>query len=72
LKVRFDKKSLNITSQRFNPFNFSIYGIDVKAEKNENQVDPFQMLENLAAKRKPGEDVTYAEDVRVMQSMINK
>lgn len=72
MKVSFDKQSLNITSKRFNPFNFSIYGIDVKAEKRENQVDPFMMLENLAAAKKPGEDSNAIDNVRAMRSVLNR
>ncbi|MFZ5988379.1 MAG: hypothetical protein ACOYWZ_14810 [Bacillota bacterium] len=72
MKINFDKQSLNITSKRFNPFNFSIYGIDVKSEKTEGSVDPFKMLETLASAKKPGEDVAVVDKLTAMRSVLNK
>lgn len=75
LKINFDKQNLNITSKRFNPFNFSIYGIDVisgKTEGTKTSLDPFKMIENLAAAKKPKDDTDVVENIRTLKSVLNK
>jgi hypothetical protein len=70
LKVSFDNHNLRISSKKFNPFNFSVYGINVRTVKKENETDPLIILQNLASAKGTKRSGETIENAKVMRKML--
>lgn len=72
MKVGLGKEGLTINSKKFNPYSFSLRGIDVSVDKSVSQANPLNLLEGLASLKKSGEEVSNLDKVRTLQDVINK
>lgn len=72
MKVGVGKEGLTINSKKFNPYSFSLKGMEVDVDKSVSQINPFTMLESLASLKKSDEEVTNLDKVKALQAVLNR
>lgn len=72
MKVGLGKEGLTINSKKFNPYSFSLRGMDIDVDKSVSQSNPLSILEGLASLKKSGEEVSNLDKVKTLQTVINK
>jgi hypothetical protein len=72
LKIGLGKEGLTINSKKFDPYNFSLKGIEITVDKTVSQTNPLAILEGLASIKKSDEEVTNLDKLKVLQNVINR
>lgn len=72
MKVGIGKEGLTINSKKFNPYNFSLKGMEIAVDKAASHADPLAILEDLASLKKSGAEITNLDKIKALQNVVNK
>lgn len=72
MKIGFGKEGLKINSKKFNPYSFSLKGIEIAVDKAVSQANPLSLLEGLASLKKSDEEVSNLDKVKALQTVVNR
>ncbi len=72
MKVGLGGEGLTINSKKFNPYSFSLKGIEIAVDKAASKTNPLTLLEGLAALKGSDEETTNLDKVKALRTVVNK